>query len=206
MLFQAPREARFGLRLQFLRRRETGLRHEFRQDGIALLGKECAAPGDLDRVFDRFGQIGELRGHFRGRFEPVFAGETPAILLRHECAVGDAEQRIMRFIHIGAAEMHIVGRDQRDVFRVGEIDQLFFRGALFGQTVTLQLDIEPVAEHRLQPVEKCGRRVRLAFDDQAVERTARPTRQCDQSFGMGCERCRFDMRPVARLGAEIGRT
>ena len=53
-----------GLRAQFLFGRAAGFRHEYRQDGIALLRAEGAAARDLERVLDRFGQIGELRRHF----------------------------------------------------------------------------------------------------------------------------------------------
>ena len=76
MFLQPAREAGFGLRLQFFGGRKTGFGDEFRQDGIALLGTECAALRDLDRVLDRFRQIGELRRHFRRRFESMLARQA----------------------------------------------------------------------------------------------------------------------------------
>jgi hypothetical protein len=175
VLLQAARQTRFGLRLQFVGRRQPGFGHEFRQDRIALLGPEGAALGDLDRVLDRFGQIGELRRHLGRRFETMLARQPPAILLRDEGAVGDAEQRVMRLVHVGAAEMHIVGGDQRQVFGIGEIDQLSSAARSSGRPWRCKLDIEPVAEHRLaagRAVRRGG--VRLAFDDQAVERPPGP--------------------------------
>ena len=57
-------EPLLGLRAQFVFRRAAGFRHELRQDGLALLRPEGAAPRDLERVLDRLGQIGELRRHF----------------------------------------------------------------------------------------------------------------------------------------------
>ena len=135
--------------------------------GCALLRPEGAAARDLDGVLDGLGQIGELHRHFFRRLEAVLAGQPAAVLLRHECAVGDAEQRIVRLVHLGGAEMHVVGGDQRQSLRVGEIDQLVFGGALLRQAVPLQLDIEPVAEHRGQPVEQRLGRLRLVLAQQA---------------------------------------
>ncbi len=65
----------------------------------------------------------------------------------------DAEQRIVRLVHISRAEMHIVGGDERQALGIREIDEFTFRRALFRQSMALQLDIEPIAEHCRELIE-----------------------------------------------------
>ena len=80
----------------------------------------------------------------------MLAAQPAAVVLRDEAAVGDAEQRVVRLVHVGVAEMHVVGRHERQVFGIGEIDQPVFGGALLRQAMALQFDIKPVAEKRLR--------------------------------------------------------
>ena len=46
-------------------------------------------------------------------------------------------------------EARIIGRNQRQAKLVGQIDQHALGGGFFRFAVTLQLDIQPVAEHSL---------------------------------------------------------
>ena len=96
-------QPRFRLLAHLLFRRAAGFGNEFRQDRIALLRPEGAAARDLDRVLERFRQIGELRRHFGGGFEAMLARQAAAVVLADEGAVGDAEQRVVRLVHILAA-------------------------------------------------------------------------------------------------------
>ena len=53
----------------------------------------------------------------------------------------------MRLIHILGTKMDIIGRDNGNVMTIGKIEQHFLDAALVRQSVTLQLDIEPVTEN-----------------------------------------------------------
>jgi hypothetical protein len=61
-------------------------------------------------------------------------------------AAGDAHQRVMRLVIVGAGEIRLVGRDQRQAHGIGQIDQRGFATAFALNAMTLQLDIKPVAE------------------------------------------------------------
>ena len=84
----------------------------------------------------------------------MFARQPAAVFLRNIRAVGDAQKRVVRLVHVGLSEMHVVGGDERQIFGVGQFDDRLFRGPFFGQTVPLQFDIEPVAEDGFQPVQQ----------------------------------------------------
>ena len=58
--------------------------------------------------------------------------------------------------------MHVVGRDQRQAAAIGEIEKRLFDAPLGLLAVTLQLDIEPAVEQRLQTLELMGRGGNLA--------------------------------------------
>ncbi len=49
-----------------------------------------AALRDLDRVVERFREIGEQRRHLVGALEVVLARDAAAFVLRHHAAIGDA--------------------------------------------------------------------------------------------------------------------
>ena len=120
VLGEPPLQPGLRLRAHFVGGRKAGFGHELRQDGIALLGPEGAAARDLDRVLDGFRKIGKERRHFVGALEAMFRRQTPAVFHIEKRAVGDAEQRVMRLIHVLAPEMHIIGRDQRQALGIGE--------------------------------------------------------------------------------------
>ena len=111
----------------------------------------------------------------------------------------------MRLIHVGVAEMHIVGRDERHVFRVGEIDQrrLPRRALPAGR--------DAAARHR------AGRRTspstgRASADaasgwPSTISRLSGPPGppvSAIRPSACAASAVCFDMRPVARLGAQIG--
>jgi len=71
---------------------------------------------------------------------------SDAVFLIDECAVGDTQQGVVGAPHRGGLELHVVGRDQRHVVLIGEPDEARFRRRLRRQTMTLKLDVEPIAE------------------------------------------------------------
>ena len=99
------------------------------------------------------------------------------------CALLDAEQHVVRLVHRLLREMHVVGRDQRQVALVGEVDQRPFDPALLVLAVALQLDIEPALEQALKPVEHMGRCRRLAGGQQPADTAADATGQRDEPLG-----------------------
>ena len=80
-----------------------------------------------------------------------------AIGLGDQPPAGDAQQRIVRLVIVIAREIRLVGRNQRQAFGVGEIDQAAFDAALLVDAVALQFDIEAVAEQIGQPIAARGR-------------------------------------------------
>ncbi len=99
-----------------------------------------------------------------------------AVGLGEQPALRDTDQRVMRFVIVGRGEERFVGRDQRQRLRIGDVDEMRFGGALFRQPVTLQLDIEPVAEQTAQRGRPRQREIELSGGDRLIER-ARPVRR-----------------------------
>ncbi len=91
----------------------------------------------------------------------------------------------MRLVHVGRAEMHVVGGNERQAPGIGQIDQHVLGGAFFRQAVALQFDIEPVGKSRSKLIEHRFGGLRLAFDEQAIDRAARPAGERNQSAGEG---------------------
>ncbi len=58
----------------------------------------------------------------------------------------------MGFVIVGAGEIRLVGRDQRQAHGIGHIDQHGFAATLALEPVTLQLDVEPVTEQFRQNI------------------------------------------------------
>ena len=69
-----------------------------------------------------------------------------AIGLCDQASAGDAQQRIMGFVIVCGGKIRPVGRDQRKSLGIGEIDQPGLGAAFLFEAVTLQLDVEPIAE------------------------------------------------------------
>ena len=60
----------------------------------------------------------------------------------------------MRFVHIGRGESRLIGRNDRQAFRVGPIDQRAFGAHFLGAAMTLQLDIKPARRDLHQLIEQ----------------------------------------------------
>ena len=109
----------------------------------------------------------------------------------------------MGFVVLARGEERLVGRDQRDIPLVSEIDQARFRGALGRSAVALQFDIEPVAEPALQFFAARQRQRVLAADDGDIERPVRPAGERDQPRGLAIEPVKLEVRPLLRRRLEI---
>ncbi len=196
----------FRLGLQLVLGIAPRFRHEHRQDGLALHRPVSATAGDLDRIVERLGQVRELRRHLGRRLEPMLARQAAAVILRYEAPIGDAEQRIMRLVHRGGTEVHVIGGNQRQISGIGQVDQRRFGGPFLRQVVTLQFDIEAIVEDRRQPIQQRCSGIGLPFQQQRVDGPARPPGEGDQTFGVFGQHAQLHMRPIAGLGLEIGGT
>ena len=161
---------------------------EARQNRLAALGAEDAALGDLDRVLERLGQIGEHLRHRLGALEVVLARDAAAVVLHHVAPFRDAQQRIVRLVIIGGREVGLVGGDDRDLVRVGEPQELRLHLVLAPEAVALHLDVEPVAEGALQLEEARLRQRLLALAQGAVDGSVGAAGECDEPARVRLER------------------
>ena len=97
--------------------------------------------------------------------------QAPALGRVDRGAGGDAQQRVVRLVEIGGVEINVVGRDQRQVERVGQIDQRILDPIFLGEPVTLQLDIEPAREQSGQLFEQRLRHLLAPACEQPANRT-----------------------------------
>ena len=116
----------YRLRAQFFRLIAPCFCRKSRQDGLAGGRHVSATLGNNNGVVTRLGQISEQGAHFGGGFETVIARQAAAVLFRDNGFIGNAQQRIMRFIHAFIAEIDIVRGDQRHIMAIGEVNQIAF--------------------------------------------------------------------------------
>ena len=103
------------------------------QDRIPAIGLKRTAARDFDRVVNGFGQVRKQRDHFRLRLEIMLRCKTAAaLLLVHIGAFRNADQRIMRLVHIRGGEVDVVRGHQGNVHGVGHLDK-----SAFGQPLGL---------------------------------------------------------------------
>ena len=198
---EAVAKALLGLTAQFRRLLAGGVGgigagadREARQDRLARHRPERAAFGDFHRRCQRFRNVGKQDGHFGAGLEAVVGRELIAVGLGDQPPAGDAQQRVVRFVVVIAGEVRLVGRDQRQSLGISEIDQAGFRAALPVDAVSLQFDIEAVAEQARQPIAtRRGQRRMIAMERQR-NRSVRAAGQRDQIFGISLEPFELDMR------------
>ena len=166
---------------------------EPRQDRLARDGAERTALGDLDGGGQGLRHVGKQHRHFGAGLEAVIGGQLIAIGFGNQTPAGDAEQRVMGFVIVRGGKIRLVGGDQRQPFGIGKIDQAGFGPPLLLDAVALQLDIEPVAEHRGQPVAARRRQRRVIGIDRQRDRTVRTAGQGDQVLGISFQPFELDM-------------
>src|SRR5262249_35214463 len=148
---------------------------------------ECAAPCDLDRRGDRLGQVGKEASHFGAGLEAVLGRGLAPISFGYEASLSDTDERVVGLILLLGRKERFVGGDERDAARIGERDQGLLGIALGAAAVALQLDVEPITEQPLERRAAGLREMALPGGNGRVERTARPTRQSNQSVGLALE-------------------
>ena len=171
---------------------------EARQDRRLHARPEGATLGDLDRRGDRLRQIREQLGHFGAGLETVLGRELAPVGLDHQPSFGDANERVMRLVVLALGEERLVGGDERDAARIGELDERRLGGAFGGGAVALQLDVEPVAEQTRQRLAAPARQTALTGDDRGIERPARASGQRNQAIGLALQPSELEMRLLVR--------
>ncbi len=89
----------------------------------------------------------------------------------------------MRLEIVGVREIRLVGGDDGKVEIVGEIEQQRLDRSLLRQSMTLDLDIEPVAENCLKRLDARAGKLGVAVGERAVDRPFQAAGQRDQTFG-----------------------
>ena len=200
----AAREPLLGLTAQFrgLVDRLAAGGGEARQDRLARARAERAALRDLDGRGERLGQIGEQRRHLGARLEIVLGRELAPLGFGDEASFGNANQRVVRLVVVGRREQRLIGGDQRNAMRIGEIGERRLGDLV--RAVTLQLDIEPVAEQRGEPRAARGRKLGLPGRDREIERAARSAGERDQPIGRRLQRGERHVRRLVGRRIEEG--
>ncbi len=161
---------------------------------------EGAAPGDLDGVVDGLRQIGEELDHFLRRLEIMLGAQPPPLIDGDIASFRDADQRVMRLVIVGAREIRLVGRDDRQMRVVSQVEQQRLDHPLLLQPVALQLDIEAVAENALERVQGALGKSEIVGGERAVDHAVGAAGERDQAFMVKCQMRNRDHR-LAAIGA-----
>ena len=158
--------------------------HEIRQNGLASTRTIRAAPRDLDRARKRLRQIGEHLGHGLGALEGMLWRQAAAVVLIEIAALGNAQQRVVCLVVFRIPEIALVGRDERQILVVGDVDELRFDELLARDAMPLKLDIETIAEDVLELLHARCRDGTVVIRKGFVDRAVRTAGQYDQALGM----------------------
>ena len=107
-----------------------------------------------------------------------------AVGFRDQAAAGDTQQGVVSFIVIGGRKVRLVGCNQRKTLGISKIDQRTFDAPFLLEAVTLQLDIEPIAEKLCEFIATRGRKSGIIGIERQRHGPVGATCQCDQSFAV----------------------
>ena len=137
-------------------------RGKVRQLRLAQHQRQAAAPGDLDGVVDRAGNVGEECGHLGLRLEVLVTAEAAhALGVAQRVAVGHADPRLVGLEVVGFEELDRVGGDDRQAQLRRQGHGRAHVRLVTGQLRALQLEVEAARKERRQPLRHiaCARRV-----------------------------------------------
>ena len=170
--------------------RLTGFRH----DGAGPCDGECIVAG--------FRQVGEQRPHHGRRLEPVFRSHPAALLLRQQPALGDAQQRILGFMHGLGREHTIVCGNQRKPEFIRQCDQSRLDRLFDRQAVPVQFHDRPAGEGFGQRGQQTFSVLLLALGQQAGDGTGGAASQQKQTFGVAQQHIQRDTGFQRRVGIQ----
>src|SRR5205085_6886200 len=102
--------------------------------------------------------------------EAVFGSELASIGVGDELALGDADQRVMRFMVVASGKEGLIGGHEREHALVGKGDEMRLGKPFGGGAVALQLDVETIAETLRQRLAARRSEILLARCDGTIER------------------------------------
>ena len=175
-----------------------------RQQRLAGLRHHRAAAGDGERVVAGLGHVGEQRAHGGGGLEPVFRRHPAAIGLGKHAALGDAEQRVMSFVHRFGREVAVIGGDQGQAELIGQRHEAGFDGALDREAVAMQLDRQAIRKHLGEAGEERCRLGALALGEQPVDGAERAAGEQEQPLGVLGQAVEGDLRAQPRIALQVG--
>ena len=197
-------QAFMGARDQLLDLGPAALGREAGQDRRVGADPKGAAAGNFDRVGQRFRQVGKARIHLFRRGQVVVRRHPAPVGDRDEGAFRDTQQGVMGLVHRLVREIGLIGRNQGQIAGIGLADQPVLGFELGFKTVTLQLDIKPVAKGRCELVQ-IGRGLRLpTARDQTVEKAIRPAGQGNQPRRVIEHQAERDVRLFRPVDIQIG--
>ena len=117
-----------------------------------------------------------------------------AIGFGNETAAGDTQQRVVRFVIVGGRKIRFVGGDNRNPLAICQIDQSGLNAAFLVEAMTLQFDVEPIAEQAGQPVAARGRKRDMIAMNGERDWPFRTARERDQVVGRILQPFELDVR------------
>ena len=130
--------------------------------------------------------------------------QPPAVGVGEVRALRDAEQRVVRFVHMRGREVGVVGGDDRHRGLRGDRQQGRFGGRLALQAVSQQLDVEPIAESLAQLRHHCLRGFPPALQQQSADGPVRTAGQDDQSVRVRAQAAERHARVGLRFREAVG--
>ena len=124
--------------------------------------------------------------------------DLPALIVGDKAALGDREEGIMGLVILSRREIRLVGRDDRNASSIGQIEERRLARAFRRQSVSLELDVDAIAERHREALEPRLSQIGPALRQGLVDRPIRPARKGDQPERMRLDVLDTQMRTAAR--------
>src|SRR4029077_7782308 len=134
----------------------------------------------------------------------MMRAEPPAFLVGDNRRLGNTEQRVMRFVKVAIRKISVVGRDQRKVVTISQLDETRLGPRLLRRSMAHQLDVEPVRKHAGKLDQGGLGGFSLALREKSPDRTARPSGQAKEPLARASKIRSADRRLGRQLAREIG--
>ena len=148
------------------------------QDRATLGGHDGASLGNDQCIGQGLRQVGKKQTHVARGFDPGIGRALDPVVAVHIARVRDAEHDVMRIVEIGFGKIGRVGRDQRQVKLMRDLDQARFACAFDRVERPGDLDIDPARKQLQQAIGIANGCIVLSFGNEARHRP----------FGTPCER------------------
>ena len=167
--------------------RRSALRHlRLRDANVAELQRQVAHLGDLPRVVDSLGQVGEESAHLVLGLQAVaavVARHPEAVFVLHVGVRADAEEDVLVGGVVRLDVMQVVRRDHRQPRLAGQAQQLHAQLLVLIDAVLLQLDVV-VAEQLFVVVRRLHRVVEAAVQQASRNLAGGAAREHDEPFAV----------------------